>query len=148
MSADVEQLQQDNEFLRQQNARLLAAFEEVRAKLAEPEEVIRAIRDGEVDALVVQERGQEEIYALQRFDSAYRIVVEECFPYGVWMAEPDGSLLYISPSFLNLLHTDLRAMQGQGQFFFLPPLIREQVEREWARCRQTKEPLDVEYKIS
>src|SRR5262249_49131099 len=109
MNADL--VKQENERLRQLNARLLSALEEVRTKLAEPEDIIRAIRQGEIDALVVQEQGQEKIYSVQRFDSAYRMVVEECFPYGVWLAEPDGRLLYVTPSFLDLLQTTLGELQ-------------------------------------
>jgi signal transduction histidine kinase/ActR/RegA family two-component response regulator len=145
MNADM--LKQENERLHQQNARLLSALEEVRSRLAEPEDVIRAIRQGEIDALVVQEQGQEEIYSLQRFDSVYRILVEECFPYGVWLAEPDGRLLYITPSFLEQLQTNLRDMQEKGQFHFLRPDRREAVEREWAKCRQTGTVFDVQYTV-
>jgi len=86
MAMNAELLRQENERLRIQNAQLLSALEEVRAKLAEPEDLIRAIRQGEIDALVVQEHGQEEIYAVQRFDSAYRMVVEN----GIRTQTPDG----------------------------------------------------------
>jgi PAS domain S-box-containing protein len=141
-------LKQENERLRQQNARLLSALEEVRSRPAEPEDVIRAIRQGEIDALVVQEQGREEIYSLQRFDSAYRVVVEECFPYGVWLADPAGRLLYVTPSFLELLQTGLGEMQGKGQFHFLRPDRRAAVERAWAKCRETGEPFSVEYQVS
>lgn len=79
-----DRLEQENEHLRRENARLRSTLEELRAKLAEPDEVIGAIRRGEIDALVVHEDGQEQIYSLQRFDSVYRSVVEECFPYGVF----------------------------------------------------------------
>jgi PAS domain S-box-containing protein len=141
-------LERENERLRQQNARLLSALEEVRSRLTEPEEVIRAIRLGELDALVVQEQGREEVYSLQRFDSAYRVVVEECFPHGVWLAEPDGRLLYVTPSFLGRLRTSLGEMQAKGQFHFLRPEARESVERAWARCRESGEPFDVEYETT
>jgi PAS domain S-box-containing protein len=144
---DADELSQENERLRQQNARLLAALEEVHSKLVEPEEVIRAIRDGEIDALVVQEQGQEEIYSLQRFESAYRMVVEQCFPYGVWLAEPDGRLLYVTPSFLELLQTTLREMRVKGQFHLLRPDTRETVEREWTRCRATGDDFNVQYSV-
>ncbi len=144
---DTDELAEENERLRRQQARLLSELEETRSKLAEPEEVLRAIRQGEIDAVVVEEDGQEKIYALQRFDSAYRSVVEECFPYGVWLAEPDGRLHYVSPSFLELLHTDLQEMREKGQFHFLPPELRNMVEREWARCRDTGKAFNVEYTV-
>jgi PAS domain S-box-containing protein len=144
---DPDVLTQENERLRHLNSRLRSALDEVQARLSEPEEIIRAIRQGEIDALVVQEEGQEEIYSLQHYDSVYRSMVEQCFPFGVWLAEPDGRLLYVSPSFLDLVRTDLAAMRKGGQFHFLPAETREAVEREWARCRETGDPLDVEYTV-
>jgi PAS domain S-box-containing protein len=146
--AQTDFLELENDRLRQQNERLLAALEEVRAKLTEPEEIIRAIRHGEIDALVVEEKGFEEIYSLQTFDSVYRAVVEQCFPHGVWLARLDGTLLYVSSSYLQLLETDLRALQQKGQFSFLPPEAREQVQREWERCLATRKPFNVEYMVT
>jgi hypothetical protein len=49
---------------------------ELRARLAELEETLRAIRSGEVDALVVSEGSRERIYTLQGADHVYRIMVE------------------------------------------------------------------------
>ncbi len=144
---DSEVLKLENERLRQVNARLRSALEEVQARLSEPEEIIRAIRQGEIDALVVQERGEEEIYSLQHYESVYRSMVEQCFPFGVWLADPDGRLLYVSPSFLDLIHTDLAAMRAGGQFYFLPQETRDALEGEWTRCRETGESLDVEYTV-
>jgi PAS domain S-box-containing protein len=146
-AAHAGRLERENEELHQENARLRAALEELQLKLDEPEEVIRAIRRGEVDAVVVQEDGEEELYALHRFDAAYRMMVEECFPYGVWLAEPDGNLRYVSPSFLELLEADLTELRAKGQFHFLPPGVREEVEREWDRCRKTGRPFNREYTI-
>jgi PAS domain S-box-containing protein len=140
-----DRLTRENEALRQENARLRAALDELRAM--EPEEIIRAIREGEVDALVVQEEGEEQIYSLQAFDAAYRSMVEECFPFGVWLAEPDGKLLYVSPSFLNLLGTDLRGMRQQGQFHFLPQEAREAIEHAWSQARRSGESFDTEYTL-
>src|SRR5262245_19314272 len=138
-----DRLERENESLRQENARLRAALEELRAM--EPEEIIRAIRQGEVDALVVQEEGEEQIYSLQTFDSVYRSMVEECFPFGVWLAEPEGKLLYVSPCFLRLARTDLRELRQKGKFHFLSPEACEVAEQGWARSRETREPLDIEY---
>lgn len=145
MSTDT--LKQENDRLREQNARLLSALEEVRSKLAEPEDVIRAIRHGEIDALVVQDHGQDEIYSLQRFDAAYRCLVEQCLPYGLWLAEPGGKLLYVTPTFLELLQTSLEELSARGRFHFLRPEIREGVERAWADCQRTGEAFDVEYTV-
>ncbi|BBA34982.1 multi-sensor hybrid histidine kinase [Methylocaldum marinum] len=142
-----DRLTRENEYLRRQNAKLLSAIKELRSKATEPEEIIQAIRQGEIDALVVEEKGQEQIYALQTFDSVYRSMIEECFPYGVWLAEPNGKLLYVSPSFLDLLKTDLLEMREKGQFHFLPPETRDSVERQWIEQRETGTAFNVEYTV-
>jgi PAS domain S-box-containing protein len=140
-------LKQENERLKQQNTRLLSALEEIRAKLTEPEEVIRAIRQGEIDALVVEEKGREEIYSLLHHDSIYRGLVEESLPYGVWLAEPDGKLIYVSRSFLELVKTDLPELREKGQFHFLSPETREKAERDWKKSREAGAVCNIEYTV-
>ncbi len=135
------------ESLRRENSRLRSALDEIRTRLEEPEEILRAIRQGEIDALVVEEEGEEQIYALQQFGRAYRSMVEECFPFGVWHADPQGQPLYVSPSFLKLLGTDLRALRERGLFHFLPPDTRERVDRAWEQCRASGEPFSAEYTL-
>ena len=144
-SSENKQLQREIESLRQENARLHAALEDSRLK--DSDEVIRAIHEGEIDALVVQQQGQEHIYSLQTFDAVYRTVVEECFPYGVWMTDPDGRIRYVSPCFLTLLGVDLQQLRNEGQFHFLPPEIREELERSWLQSRRSGAAFDAEYKM-
>lgn len=144
---EIDRLERENERLRHEIADLRSAIDEIGARLNEPAEVIRAIQQGEIDALVVQEDGQEEIFSLQRFDSAYGTVVERCLPYGVWLADPDGKVLYVTPAFLNLLGTNLKELRDKGQFFFLPPETREAIEREWEQHRKSGQPWNHEYTL-
>ena len=117
------------------------------ARLGEPEEIIRAIRQGEIDALVIEQQGREAVYALQAFDSVYRSMVEECFPYGVWLADTDGKLIYVSPSFLDLIGVDLATIRDRGQFHFLEADARAAADRDWARSRATGEPFEAEHVV-
>ncbi len=141
------ELQMENDRLRDQNARLQRLVGDMRAKLAEPEDIIRAIRQGEIDALVVEQAGHDEVFAVQPFDSIYRAMVEETLPWGVWLAKPDGMPIYVSRRFLSLVKTSLREMREKGQFHFLEAPVREPIDREWTRCRATTEPFDVEYSV-
>jgi len=50
---------------------------ELEARLAEAEETLRAIRSGEVDALVVAGPDGDQIFALEGADHTYRLLVEE-----------------------------------------------------------------------
>jgi len=142
---DIDVLERENEALHRQNAALRAALHECEWRLAEPEQVVRAIRQGEIDALVVEEDGSERVYALQTYDSVYLRLIEECFPYGVWLADTGGKLLYVSGSFLELSGSSLEEMQEKGRFFFLPPETRVTMEGRWETSRGGSKAYDAEY---
>ena len=55
---------------------LAAELEDLRARLAEAEEVLRAIRNGEVDAVVVTGKHGEQVYTRSGADSVYRQLIE------------------------------------------------------------------------
>jgi hypothetical protein len=50
---------------------------ETRERLAEAEEMLRAIRQGEIDALVVEGAGGIQVYTLHSADEPYRNLVEQ-----------------------------------------------------------------------
>ena len=51
--------------------------ETLRVRLAEAEEMLRAIRHGEIDALVVEGAGGNQVYTLHSADEPYRNLVEQ-----------------------------------------------------------------------
>ena len=55
--------------LRDENARLRQELRALRDSLREPEEIVRAIRGGEVDAVMVAEGERESIYPLRRAET-------------------------------------------------------------------------------
>ena len=55
---------------------LAAEMEDLRTRLAEAEEVLRAIRNGEVDAVVVNGERGEQVYSLIGADRVYRRLIE------------------------------------------------------------------------
>ena len=63
--------------LRKEIARVTAKLDELRSRLEEPEEILRAIRSGEVDAFVVPGQQGDRIYNLRSADTLYRTMVEE-----------------------------------------------------------------------
>ena len=144
--ANLASLDQEREFLQQENARLRATVEQLMNRLQESEERIRALGHRQIDSLVVEQQKQTSC-SLQAIDAVYRSIVESCFPYGIWLADAAGKLLYASPSFLNLLQTDLQELQQKGRFHFLPPEVREIIDREWLQTENQGIPCNVEYKI-
>ena len=77
----------------QTQGQLLAENEDLRARLEEAEDTLRAIRSGEVDALVVSGAGGEQIFTLQGADRIYRLLIEDMREGALILAE-DGMVLY------------------------------------------------------
>src|SRR4051812_18135328 len=110
--ADVEALRAENEHLR-------ARLAEVRARLQEPEEIIRAIRHGEVDAVVVTRQAGERIFRLRCADVLYRVMIEE-MKEGAVALDPAGLIVYCNRHFAGMVNGRREAMLGTSIFPFVP----------------------------
>lgn len=75
---------------------------ELRARLAQAEETIRAIHFGEIDAVVVEGPRGPQIYTLQSADHPYRVLVEQMHEGSVTL-DREGLILYSNPKFASLL---------------------------------------------
>jgi PAS domain S-box-containing protein len=88
--------------LREENARLRAALEDLRDRLREPEDLVRAIRFGEVDAFVVSEKAGEKVYGLRRADHLCRLIVEDMREGAVAVAG-GGTIVYCNHHFAAMV---------------------------------------------
>src|SRR5438045_9747161 len=95
----------DQEHLRAENERLRTDLHELRARLWEPEEIVRAIREGEVDAFVVS----EQIYTLRSADLLYRRMIED-MKEGPVSRDPSGRAVDYNASFAALVTDELSAL--------------------------------------
>ena len=84
---------------------------ELRARLREPEEIIRAIRQGEVDAVVVNDRRGDRIYSLRSADLLYRGMVEE-MKEGAVALDASGLVVYANAYFARLIQRDRKGLIG------------------------------------
>src|SRR5215467_11085357 len=87
------------------------AIEELHNRLQEAEETLRAIRAGEIDALVVTGALGERVFILRGADHPYRVIVEEMNEGAVTLS-PDGTILYSNRRFANLLQLPLERVIG------------------------------------
>ncbi|HEX7316492.1 MAG TPA: ATP-binding protein [Pyrinomonadaceae bacterium] len=90
---------------------LRAQVEELQARLAEAEEVLRAIRNGEVDALVVSGEDGEQIFTLQTAERPYRLLIEAMNEGAVTLSS-DGTILYCNQRFADMLGLPLERVLG------------------------------------
>jgi len=92
--------------------------ERLRARLEELEETLRAIRSGEVDALVVETAGADQVFTLKSADQTYRLMVEE-MQKGAATLSDDGIVLYCNPFLAALLDVPVEAVLGAPLSGFL-----------------------------
>jgi diguanylate cyclase (GGDEF)-like protein/PAS domain S-box-containing protein len=92
---------------------LQAELERIREKLADSEETLRAIRHGEVDALVVAAMpGQQQVFTLSNTDRPYRNFVENMSD-GAATVSPEGIVLYANQALADLLASTCPQIVGQ-----------------------------------
>ncbi len=94
----------------------LIELEDCRARLAEAEETLRAIFNGEVDALVVRkEGGENQIFTLDNSYRSYRTLVEE-MREGAVITTKEGVILYSNRAFSGFVRTPLEQVIGSSIF--------------------------------
>src|SRR5215217_2884467 len=71
----------------------LSRIEELENRLEESEQLIEAIKAGEVDAVAIHRNNESEIYTLQSGDYAYRVLVEN-FGEGAVNLTEEGMIVY------------------------------------------------------
>ena len=99
---------------------LLAEIEELKAKLSEADQLIQAIKDGEVDAFAIGSNPVPEIYTLQTSDYAYRILIEE-FAEGALNVTEDGLIVYTNRTFHELVGQPYEKVIGTNVFQYIHP---------------------------
>lgn len=86
-------------------------IEEIRARVVELEETLRAIRMGEVDAVVVNGPVGDQVFTLQGAEHPYRILVET-IDEGAATLSDDGTVLYSNKSFASIFDVPLEKFIG------------------------------------
>lgn len=86
---------------------------DLRRRLDEAEETLRAIRDGEVDALLVRGQDEDQVFHLGGAGEAYRAFME-AMDLGAAALDETQRLLYANAALASLLGTSPEALQRDG----------------------------------
>jgi PAS domain S-box-containing protein len=105
-----------------EKARLLAEIEQLQAKLQDAEDLIEAIRNGRIDALVVHDgEDRDNVYTLKGADHTYRILIES-MDEGALVLSDEGAILYCNRRMGELLGVPANHITGHAVTeFFEPP---------------------------
>jgi len=107
-------------------------IQELRDRLEETEETLRAIRQSLVDAFVVTREGGQEVVTLGHSEYPYRMMVESMNEGAVTLI-PDGSIFYCNPRFAEMVGRTPEALLGTH---FEDLIIPQQQNSFWTLFRE------------
>jgi PAS domain S-box-containing protein len=103
----------------------LKTVEELRARLSEAEDILRAISQYEVDAFVVTKPNGEQVYTLRGSEHPYQVIVD-AMNEGAATLGTDGTIHYCNPAFAGLLQTPPNQIIGTRLEQYIAPEDRPQ----------------------
>ena len=105
---------------RQKTNDYLEEIAELKNRLEEAEQLIEAIKAGEVDAFAVKTGDDSEVFTLHSGDYAYRILVEN-FSAGAINVTEGGLIVYTNKYFHEMLGVSYESVIGENIFDFIHP---------------------------
>jgi PAS domain S-box-containing protein len=118
---------------------------ELERRLQEAEETLRAIRQGEVDALVVDGPKGEVIYTVTSADYPYRLMIDE-MNEGAVSVSPDSYILYSNRNLAHILGLQEANASGAPFGDYIVPAQRDQFLQDVQRA--TKQSVRREYTLT
>ncbi|GAA3964507.1 PAS domain-containing sensor histidine kinase [Mucilaginibacter dorajii] len=106
---------------------LLAQHRELRFQLEEANDTIDAIRNGQVDALIVKGDEGHQLYTLKTADQTYRVFIEK-MNEGAVTLNRGGMILYSNSRFATMMGLPLEKVIGLTFETFVPELSAEKFQ--------------------
>lgn len=100
---------------------LVTENQELRARLEEAEEALRAIREGEVDAIIVSGSKGNRVFSLTEAENLHRLMVETMNEAG-FAVSAEGLLLYVNDRAAELLKRRRSDLMGHPIEAFVAPV--------------------------
>jgi PAS domain S-box-containing protein len=99
---------------------LIIENEELHSRLVEFEEALNAIRNGEVDAIMVSGKMGEQVYSVSSAETPYRTFIEEMSEGAVTLSK-EGTILYCNPRFADIVQHPYEKVIGSSLKRFITP---------------------------
>ena len=90
-------------------------LEQLRARVADLQSALKAIANGDIDALVIAEDGKSKIYSHSTADRAYRMIIEE-MGEGAATVSADGLVLFANHRLEQLVKLEWGSLLGKSIF--------------------------------
>jgi two-component system, NarL family, sensor kinase len=115
---------------------------ELRARLADAEETLRAIRRGEVDAVVVAGKHGSQVFTLDGAEHAYRVLIES-MNEGALTLTAKGVILYANQCFARMAASPLQQVIGSSVHRFLSEADRDALRPVLKRAGKSSATIQV-----
>jgi PAS domain S-box-containing protein len=122
-------------------------LDDLQTRLDEAEQLIEAIKAGEVDAFAIRNESNAEIYTLQSGDYAYRVLIEELQEGAINVTE-DGMIVYANPYFLSLMKLPYEKIMGSHFFEFVHEASFTQFRTMFKDCLSGKSKGEIDLVVS
>ena len=115
----------------------IAEIAELKSQLFEATSMVEAIKNGEVDALILNTNGKANIYAMESADYTYRILIEKFSESALSIAE-NGLILFCNTAFSKLVGIETDKLIGTyfnsfidsvGQFHTLKEELKKGISK-------------------
>ena len=102
---------------------VLLKVEELNLTVPEAESILRALRGGEVDGLLVASEGGQRVYMLSGAEHPYRVLIETMSEGAVTLTN-GGSITYCNRRFAEMVGSTSKKLIGSSIFRFVPDAQR------------------------
>ncbi|OFY59259.1 MAG: hypothetical protein A2Y87_01495 [Bacteroidetes bacterium RBG_13_46_8] len=119
---------------------LIIENEEIHSRLIEAEETLKAIRSGEVDAIMVSGTKGEQVYSINSAETPYRTFIEEMNEGAITLSK-EGIILYCNQRFAELVHEPIECVIGSYLNRFVAP--NDKSKLDYLLAQQTHNKNDV-----
>jgi PAS domain S-box-containing protein len=109
-------------------AKLKSEIEELKSRLSESQETLDAIRNGEVDAIIVSGNNGDKVFSLASAETPYRIIIEEMEEGAVTVSQK-GMILYSNQRFSEIISFNLEKITGSDFSEFISEDDRPEFRR-------------------
>jgi len=123
---------------------LIAKIAELSARLEEAEQIIRAIREGEVDAVIVTGSGGDRVFSLSEEENLYRLMIETMNEAGLAVTS-DGVMIFCNNRACAILGHPREQLIGRDLGQFVDPSDAGRFRQMLQRCRTAAVDFRIEF---
>ena len=106
---------------------LIIENEELHSRLVETEEALAAIRNGEVDAILVSGNKGDQVYSVSSAETPYRTFIEEMSEGAVTLTK-EGTIIYCNQRFAQIVQAPYEQVIGSSLQRYIAPKDNSKID--------------------